>query len=1237
MTTPVPQFEAELLCPAIVASPDMVLADAITHLLAGDMENRLLDIGVQFKQPHSAGRERSGQAHCILVQDRGQIVGIVTQRDLLRCVLQREAWQALALEQVMSSPGGSLQLSDLIAPLAIQERLELSHDVEYFPVVDSRDAILGVVTRCCLRQLSYHYQSWVSETGYAALFTAAPVGIFRHNALGECTMVNPRFLELSGLTFEQVLGSQWQASLHPDDCDRVNLLWSKMLKTGEGFTSEHRFRHLDGQEIWVYSQVRPENNAQGEVMGYCGMLIDISERKQAEAALLESEARTRAILATIPDYLFCVDTQGRYREVVAYRHGITIFPQDLNPVGRSMSDVLPTAVADRQMYYLQQALSTGELQTFEQVLPMGDRVRHEEVRVIQSDADEILFMVRDITDRKNAEQQLQNLFAGTAAKTGQDFFPVLARHLTEALQVDHALVAELTSDGCELHSLAFWSDGALQPGITYKFRGTLCEFVLNDGKYQCDDLPAHFCDDFPNLIEMLEATSYLGIALKNSEGVVLGVLWVMDRYPFHDAQRVEDIMRVFAARAAAELERQRASSLLEQLNQELENKVEERTTELRERKRFLQTVLDALPLAVFWKDLNSVYLGCNRRFLQDAGLQASHEVIGKTDYDLVWGETDAEAYRADDQAVIASKIAKLEIVEPQLQANGKRIWIETNKIPLQNAEGDVLGILGTYHDLTEHRESEERLRQLSDRLDLAVSSAHIGIWEWDLKHNKLLWDQRMCELYNILPEQQPTNYETWSDCLHPDDQKMAKELCNAAFRGETDYDTEFRIVGPQNSIRYLKANALLQWDQQGNPQRMIGVNYDISHQKEVEIELLRTNQELARATRLKDEFLANMSHELRTPLNAVLGMAEGLKEQVFGHLNIRQVDAVDIISKSGSHLLELINDVLDLAKIEAGQVILNCGTVSISSLVQSSVSLIKQQAAKKRICLEVEIASDLPLLSLDGRRMRQVLVNLLANAVKFTPEQGQIRLSVSRTSPSLVKSQNSQNGDTLQIVIRDTGIGIASENISQLFEPFIQIDSSLDRQYEGTGLGLSLVKRIVELHGGEVSVSSEVGVGSCFTVELPCVFADLQSVDTFSSSVASSMRSSMPGEELISILIAEDNNANIQALTSYFNAKGYKVLLAKTGQQVVDLARSEKLDIVLMDIQMPGMDGLEAIRQIRAMPQLAGLPIIALTALAMMGDRERCLQAGANEYLSKPVKLHQLVDKIQQLVNPSQS
>ena len=395
--------------------------------------------------------------------------------------------------------------------------------------------------------------------------------------------------------------------------------------------------------------------------------------------------------------------------------------------------------------------------------------------------------------------------------------------------------------------------------------------------------------------------------------------------------------------------------------------------------------------------------------------------------------------------------------------------------------------------------------------------------------------------------------------------------------------------------------------------------------------LALSNEELARATRLKDEFLANMSHELRTPLNGILGMAETLQEQVLGSLNEKQLKFLKTIEKSGLHLLSLINDVLDLAKIGAGQLALDCTLTAIAPLCRTSLIFIQQQAFSKNIQLQTQISENLPDLWIDERRIRQVLINLLNNAVKFTPAAGQISLTVTHFLPERTSLNIFPQG-FLRIAITDTGIGIAPEDCKKLFQPFIQIDSSLTRQYEGTGLGLALVKHIVELHGGQVNLSSELGKGSCFSFDLPCTNAvavlppipisPLQNLETVS----------MPQAQSPLILLAEDNSANVFMMSSYLEAKGYRLISASNGKEAIALAQAEKPDLILMDIQMPVMNGFEATQQIRLDPNLVHVPIIALTALAMEGDRDRCLEAGADEYLSKPVNLKQLAQLIQQLL-----
>ena len=431
--------------------------------------------------------------------------------------------------------------------------------------------------------------------------------------------------------------------------------------------------------------------------------------KNVESALNQGEFKKRAILSAIPDYLFCVDAQGIYREVVTYKKEITLFPENLDPVGLSMVDLLPEKIANQQLTYVKEALRTEELQTYEHQIQLGDQTRDEEVRVIKSGEDEVLFIIRDISDRKQAERQLQSLIEGTATTTGQDFFPALVRHIAAALEVNYAIVTKLV--GNKLQALAFWANGALCTPISYHPAKTPCELTLQEGRFYCADLLQQQFPEDSDLAKM-QAESYLGIALYDVQGNVIGDLCILDHQPIQAPQRAEKILQVFAARATAELERQRAQASLEQLNQALEAKVAERTAELQEREQFLQTVLDTFPLSVFWKDRNSVYLGCNRNCAKDAGLASISDIIGKTDYDMPWGKTQAEAYRADDRQVMTSNAAKLGIIEPLVNAEGKRIWLETNKLPLRHLSGEVFGVLGTYQDITTRKQAESQLQNL---------------------------------------------------------------------------------------------------------------------------------------------------------------------------------------------------------------------------------------------------------------------------------------------------------------------------------------------------------------------------------------------------------------------------------------------------------------------------------------------------------------------------------------------
>jgi signal transduction histidine kinase/CheY-like chemotaxis protein len=395
--------------------------------------------------------------------------------------------------------------------------------------------------------------------------------------------------------------------------------------------------------------------------------------------------------------------------------------------------------------------------------------------------------------------------------------------------------------------------------------------------------------------------------------------------------------------------------------------------------------------------------------------------------------------------------------------------------------------------------------------------------------------------------------------------------------------------------------------------------------------------ELARAARAKDEFLATMNHELRTPLNAVLLYAESLQSPLRGPLNERQLRAVAGIRESGHHLLTLINDILDVAKMDADKLNLDIAPCAVESVCQSSIRLVMEMAQRKRLQLHYHLDSNVTLMDVDERRLKQMLVNLLSNAIKFTPAEGSVELEIS----------GDLGNNTVHFAVCDTGIGIAPKDMEKLFQPFSQVDGGHARHHGGTGLGLYLVYRMTELHGGSVAVTSTVNQGSRFTISLPWhqrsrsaplnvplippvtmgSHADITDAH-LERSVHEQPLALRPKYPPV-LLLAEDNVTNINVLSEFLQEWHCRIVIARTGIEAVQEAKVNRPDLILMDIQMPEMNGIDAIRLIRAESELRHIPIIALTALAMPGDRERCLAAGANDYISKPIQLERLSKVLQ--------
>ena len=556
------------------------------------------------------------------------------------------------------------------------------------------------------------------------------------------------------------------------------------------------------------------------------------------------------------------------------------------------------------------------------------------------------------------------------------------------------------------------------------------------------------------------------------------------------------------------------------------------------------------------------------------------------------------------------------------------------------ATASILFIVGRLETaLNRSKALNAEVAQIGDELTQLIDTANAPIFGVDAELRVTKWNQTAAAITGY------TKTEVLGHCLitefiTEDFQMSVRAVLIDALAGKQTANFEFPLFAKSGARVDVLLNTSTQRDVDGNVIGVVGVGQDITAlEKERALlrervaertaDLIIANTDLAAAARSKDEFLASMSHELRTPLSAVLNISESLQEGVYGSINESQDAAVRTVEASGRHLLSLINEVLDLAKVSAGTMSLSMESVSVADICDSSIQLLRDLALKKRLKLTVDFDEQVTVIRSDGRRLKQILVNLLSNAVKFTPESGAIGLEVTGR-PEL---------NTVHFSVWDTGVGISTEEQSRLFKPFVQLDAGLNRKYEGTGLGLSLVARMTELLGGSVRLESPGhGHGSRFTISLPWSDAMIAaSPNTPPPSLpveltpAPSIKYSAGPRPLI--LLAEDNEGSIASMSDFLKAKGYRLVVARNGAEAVDLNSQMHPALILMDIQMPKLDGLEATREIRKDPAFSQVPIIALTALALSGDRARCLAAGVNEYMTKPVSLRQLNEAIKTMLS----
>jgi PAS domain S-box-containing protein len=641
-----------------------------------------------------------------------------------------------------------------------------------------------------------------------------------------------------------------------------------------------------------------------------------------------------------------------------------------------------------------------------------------------------------------------------------------------------------------------------------------------------------------------------------------------------------------------------------------------------------QALLDALMTNtldnIYFKDADGRFLMISKTMAGTFDLTDPADAIGKTDFDF-FSEESARRYQADERRIIETGAPVIDLEEKQNWPDGRETWASTTKLPRRDAEGNAIGTFGISRNITLRKRAEEALRRATDRLTLATRAGGVGIWDYDPVNNGLTWDEQMFALYGIHPGQFSGSYDAWLARLDPEDRARGDDEMLAALAGEKEFDTEFRVVWPDGTVHDIRAMASVQREPSGQPLHVIGTSWDITAQKEAERELRDTNAALAdamsraielaaeadSANRAKSEFLANMSHEIRTPMNGVIGMNDLLLDTDLDENQRRYAETVQTSSES---LLAILNDILDFSKIEAGKLGLENLDFDLRDILNDFSSLIALRAQDAGLEFICAAAPDVPgHLCGDPGRLRQVLMNLAGNAVKFT-QQGEVSVRVGL-------EWETETEVMLRFSVKDTGIGIPKDKQELLFQKFTQADASTTRRYGGTGLGLAISKQLAEMMGGEIGLVSDEGRGSEFWF-----------TSRFHKQAAREHTLTVPAEiHGVRMLIVDDNATNRDVVTTQLCAWGVwsdEVADGPAGLLALRAAvdSGNPYAAAILDMQMPGMDGAELARAIKTDPALASTVLVLMTSLGNRSDGPEMQKLGFAACLIKPVRQSDLFD-----------
>ena len=587
----------------------------------------------------------------------------------------------------------------------------------------------------------------------------------------------------------------------------------------------------------------------------------------------------------------------------------------------------------------------------------------------------------------------------------------------------------------------------------------------------------------------------------------------------------------------------------------------------------------------------------------------------------------------EEQPELITRVAAGECVENfetiRRRKDGSLLDVSVSLSPIRGPDDRIIGISTVTRDITSRKRAERELRLSEERYRLVTRATQDIIWDWDLATNVVNVSDAIHTVLGHPDSFATMTPDVWYALVHPEDLPSLKASVASVVEGEeSQWTSEFRVRRGDGSYAIVSDRAYLVRSEDGTPVRMIGSLADITDRRNAERTMREAQLNAEAANRAKSEFLANMSHEIRTPMNGIIGMLELVLDT---QLNSEIRGFLQSAKASADGLLTVINDILDFSKIESGTVTLDEQALLLGDMLAEFRKPLALRAAQKGLRFSIYVDPSVPdAILVDGARLRQILTNLVGNAIKFTV-QGDVSVRVEVDRPAVRRATERQ----IHFMIRDTGIGISDEKQLAIFDAFVQADASTTREFGGTGLGLAIAARLARLMTGKITVKSTPGAGSTFQLSLPLrvpatapnVARDHTEPAVPTAQSASRRHRSIPA---MRILLADDNEVNQKFMASLLRRRSHHVTVVGTGREVLAALADAPFDVILMDVQMPDLGGFETTALIRGMEEGTSrhIPIIAVTARAMVGDRERCLAAGMDDYLSKPVHLGDLYEAL---------